>query len=69
MSVLSLILEQVFLAKIARARDLATLAAIAVVENFGYRQLCNLWRDWGWYQYLRKQEGWGPMRRQEFKQV
>jgi hypothetical protein len=46
-----------------------TLAAIAVVENFGYRQLCNLWRVWGWYQYLRKQEGWGPMQRQEFKQV
>jgi cellulose synthase/poly-beta-1,6-N-acetylglucosamine synthase-like glycosyltransferase len=69
MSVLSLILEQIFLAKIARARDLATLAAIAVVENLGYRQLCNLWRVWGWYQYLRKQEGWGPMQRQEFKQV
>ncbi|HEY5713533.1 MAG TPA: glycosyltransferase [Allosphingosinicella sp.] len=69
MSVLSLILEQVFLAKIDRARDLATLAAIAVVENFGYRQLCNLWRVWGWYQYLRKQEGWGPMTRQEFKRV
>ena len=69
MSVLSLILEQVFLAKVTRARDLATLAAVAVVENFGYRQLCNLWRVWGWYQYLRKQEGWGPMRRQEFKQA
>ena len=68
-SVLSLILEQILLARITRARDLATLAAIAVVENFGYRQLCNWWRIVGWYQYLRKKEGWGPMQRQEFKQV
>jgi cellulose synthase/poly-beta-1,6-N-acetylglucosamine synthase-like glycosyltransferase len=69
MSLLSLILEQVFIAKITRKRDLATLAAIAVVENFGYRQLCNLWRVWGWYQYLRKHEQWGPMARKEFKRV
>jgi cellulose synthase/poly-beta-1,6-N-acetylglucosamine synthase-like glycosyltransferase len=68
-SVLSLILEQILLARIERARDLATLAAIAVVENFGYRQLCNWWRIVGWYQYLRKQEGWGPMQRQEFKKT
>ena len=68
-SVLSLILEQVFLARIVRARDLAKLALIAVIENFGYRQLCNLWRLRGWYQYLRKQEGWGAMQRQEFKQT
>jgi len=68
-SVMSLILEQIFLANIARPRDLATLAVIAVVENFGYRQLCNMWRVWGWYQYLRKQEGWGTMTRQAFKRT
>ena len=68
MSVSSLILEQCLLARIGRRRDLATLAAIAVVENFGYRQLCNLWRVRGWYQYLRRQEGWGPMTRQAFRQ-
>ena len=44
MSVLSLILEQILLARFTRPRDLAKLAAIAVIENFGYRQLCNLWR-------------------------
>ena len=69
MSVLSLIMEQVFLAKITRKRDLATLALVAVVENFGYRQLCNLWRVWGWYQYLQKHEQWGPMTRKEFKRA
>jgi len=69
MSVLSLILEQALLARITRPRELAILAAVAVVENFGYRQLCNLWRVWGWWQYLRKHEGWGPMTRQEFKRT
>jgi cellulose synthase/poly-beta-1,6-N-acetylglucosamine synthase-like glycosyltransferase len=69
MSMLSLILEQVLLGKISRSRELAILAAIAVLENFGYRQLCNLWRVRGWWQYLRKQEGWGPMTRQEFKRT
>ena len=69
MSVLSLILEQVFVAKISRARELATLGLIAVLENFGYRQLCNLWRVRGWWQYLRKHEQWGLMTRKEFKRA
>jgi hypothetical protein len=69
MSLLSLFLEQIFLAKLTRTRDLATLALVAVMENFGYRQLCNLWRIWGWYQYLQKHEQWGPMTRKEFKRA
>ncbi|MFL6734917.1 MAG: glycosyltransferase [Sphingomicrobium sp.] len=69
MSVLSLILEQVFVAKLGRVRDFATLALVAVVENFGYRQLCNLWRIRGWYQFLRKEQSWGSMNRQNFTQI
>ena len=69
MSVLSLILEQALRARIARPRDMAVLAAIAMMENFGYRRLCNLWRVRGWYRHLRKHEGWGPMTRQEFKRT
>ena len=67
MSVLSLLFEQVALGKIERARDLAILGIVAVLENFGYRQLCNLWRIQGWWQYLRKNEQWGPMARKAFK--
>ena len=67
MSVLSLVFEQVILGRIERSRDLATLGVVAVLENFGYRQLCNLWRIQGWWQYLRKREQWGPMRRKGFK--
>jgi cellulose synthase/poly-beta-1,6-N-acetylglucosamine synthase-like glycosyltransferase len=69
MGVFSLIMEQIFVAKITRKRDLATMGLIAVVENFGYRQLCNLWRIWGWWQYLRKHAQWGPMTRKEFRRA
>jgi cellulose synthase/poly-beta-1,6-N-acetylglucosamine synthase-like glycosyltransferase len=67
MSILSLTIEQILLRRISRARDLALLAAVAVVENFGYRQLCNLWRIQGWVQYLRGKKGWGAMNRREFR--
>jgi cellulose synthase/poly-beta-1,6-N-acetylglucosamine synthase-like glycosyltransferase len=66
MSALSLVLGQILLGRINRARDLAVLGLVAVVENFGYRQLCNVWRLWGWYLYLRKRQGWGPMQRKAF---
>ena len=69
MSICCLILEQMLVGKVARARDLALLAAIAVIENFGYRQLCSLWRIQGWWQFLRKQQAWGLMTRQEFKRT
>ena len=45
------------------------MGVVALVENFGYRQLCDLWRIQGWWQYLRKHEQWGPMTRKEFKRA
>jgi hypothetical protein len=38
-----------------------------VSENFGYRQLNNLWRIRGWWQFLRKRQGWGEMTRKGFQ--
>ena len=67
MSALSLAFGQILLGKVERPRDMAILGLVAVVENFGYRQLCNLWRIQGWWQYLRKHEQWGLMTRKEFK--
>jgi cellulose synthase/poly-beta-1,6-N-acetylglucosamine synthase-like glycosyltransferase len=66
-SVATLILEEVELRRFPRASDLAILTAVSVIENFGYRQLANLWRLRGWWQFLRKQEGWGTMTRKGFK--
>lgn len=66
-SVGSLVLEEVQLRRLPRARDLAILTLIAVLENFGYRQLNNLWRVKGYWQFLRKQQGWGEMTRKGFQ--
>ncbi|MDN5926209.1 MAG: glycosyltransferase family 2 protein [Hyphomicrobiales bacterium] len=62
-SVCSLILEEAELQKFPRARDLAILTAAAVLENFGYRQINNLWRVKGYWQYLRADQSWGEMTR------
>lgn len=68
-SVGSLILEEVELQRVPRASDLVLLTAIAVVENFGYRQVSNIWRLQGFWQYLRGQQGWGTMTRVGFKRA
>jgi cellulose synthase/poly-beta-1,6-N-acetylglucosamine synthase-like glycosyltransferase len=62
-SVCSLILEEAELQRFPRARDLAILTVVAVVENFGYRQLNNFWRMKGYWQYLRADQSWGEMTR------
>ena len=66
LSISTLVLEEIQLRRFPKAKELALLAAIAVVENFGYRQLSNLWRLQGWWQFLRKQQGWGTMTRKGF---
>lgn len=66
-SVATLILEEVELRRFPRATDLAVLTLAAVAENFGYRQLSNFWRIRGFWQFLRKQQGWGQMTRKGFQ--
>ena len=65
-SVSGLILEEMELRRVPRASDLALLAFIAVIENFGYRQLNNVWRVIGWWEFLRKKKSWGVMTRKGF---
>jgi cellulose synthase/poly-beta-1,6-N-acetylglucosamine synthase-like glycosyltransferase len=62
-SISTLILEELELARSPRARDLLKLGLVALIENFGYRQLNSWWRIVGWWQFLRKVEGWGEMPR------
>jgi cellulose synthase/poly-beta-1,6-N-acetylglucosamine synthase-like glycosyltransferase len=66
-SVASLILEEIELQRVPRISDLALLTLVAVVENFGYRQISNLWRLRGLWQYLRGHQGWGVMSRVGFR--
>lgn len=65
-SIATLVLEEIQLRRFPRARELAVLAAVAVLENVGYRQLSNIWRLQGWWQFLRKQQSWGTMTRKGF---
>lgn len=66
-SVATLILEEVELRRFPHARDLAVLTLVSVLENFGYRQISNFWRLRGFWQFLRKQQGWGQMTRKGFQ--
>ncbi|MHA6316310.1 glycosyltransferase family 2 protein [Altererythrobacter sp. CAU 1778] len=66
LSVATLVLEEIQLRRFPKIRELLLLASVAVLENFGYRQMSNLWRIQGWWQFLRKQEGWGTMTRKGF---
>ena len=65
-SVGALALEEAELRRFPRARDLVLLTLVAVLENFGYRQLNNLWRLRGVWQYLRRSQSWGTMTRKGF---
>ncbi|RPF72683.1 glycosyltransferase family 2 protein [Aurantiacibacter spongiae] len=66
LSMATLVLEEIQLRRFPRARELAVLAAVAVLENFGYRQLSNFWRLQGWWQWMRKKQNWGTMTRKGF---
>lgn len=66
-SVFSLALEEMELRRFTRPVDLVILTAIAVLENFGYRQINNLWRIQGWWQFLRGKREWGRMQRKGFR--
>ena len=60
-------LQQMELHRLTRARDMIILFATAILENFGYRQLNNLWRLRGLWEYLRGDRHWGQMERAGFQ--
>jgi len=65
-SVGALALEEMELCRFPKASDLLKLTVLAVVENFGYRQLNNIWRLRGIWQYLSGSQSWGTMTRKGF---
>ena len=50
----------------ARFSDLLRLFGLAVLENFGYRQLTIYWRIRGFFSGLRGVKGWGKMEKKGF---
>jgi hypothetical protein len=67
LSVGALALEETELRRFPDVRSLTVLMLAGVVENFGYRQLNNLWRIRGTWQYATRQHGWGTMTRRGFR--
>lgn len=67
LSMMALVLGEIALFRTTRKRDIVLLAAAAVLENFGYRQLNIWWRIEGLWQYMRGKQGWGEMTRVGFR--
>lgn len=64
LSMSALLLEETSYHVYHERGDLAKLAAIAVIENFGYRQLATWWRLQGLWQWMTGTGGgWGQMTR------
>lgn len=66
-SVGALALEEAELRRFPDARSLLILMGAAILENFGYRQINNLWRLRGTWQFLTGAQGWGAMTRKGFQ--
>jgi cellulose synthase/poly-beta-1,6-N-acetylglucosamine synthase-like glycosyltransferase len=65
-SLTSVLLEEMSYRRYPKVRHLLLLAAIGVLENFGYRQLTTWWRLKGVIDFVRKKQGWGVMTRKGF---
>ncbi|HEX2139241.1 MAG TPA: glycosyltransferase [Woeseiaceae bacterium] len=66
LSTSALVLEEMSFHVYPRARDLLKLFLVAIVENFGYRQLTVWWRLKGLFGWLRGQvPEWGEMKRSQ----
>jgi cellulose synthase/poly-beta-1,6-N-acetylglucosamine synthase-like glycosyltransferase len=64
LSASGLLLEEMSFHIYPRGKHLLWLAAIVVLENFGYRQLNSVWRLIGLYRWATQGEGsWGAMKR------
>lgn len=58
-SIASVALEELCFRRYPRFSDLVRLFWIAVLENFGHRQIITFWRVYGLFGYLRGRKGWG----------
>jgi len=66
LSIAAVGLEELSFHRYPRISDLLRLFGLAVVENFGYRQLTAYWRIRGFFSALRGVKTWGKMERKGF---
>lgn len=66
-STLALFIEQDEIERLTKTRHLWAILLTAAIENFGFRQICSLWRIRGMWQHLRGMKPtWGAMERRGF---
>jgi cellulose synthase/poly-beta-1,6-N-acetylglucosamine synthase-like glycosyltransferase len=63
LSMFAVMLDDLSFRRYVRARDLALLIFVGIVENLGYRQITVWWRVWAFWEYWRGASGWGQMER------
>jgi cellulose synthase/poly-beta-1,6-N-acetylglucosamine synthase-like glycosyltransferase len=63
LSVSALALEELSSRRYLRRTELMRMFTAAAFENFGYRQLLNLWRTLGLVDLARKRQSWGELRK------
>lgn len=66
LSVAAVALEEMSFRRYRKARDLAVLLGLALVETLGYRHLNTFWRLQGIWAFLRGDQEWGTMERRGF---
>ncbi|MCP5061861.1 MAG: glycosyltransferase family 2 protein, partial [Ignavibacteriae bacterium] len=62
-STFSVLLEELTHSKYPKLSHLIQLFFIAIVENFGYRQMTVFWRFWATVEYVIGKRGWGKMKK------
>ena len=67
LSIAAVALEELSFRRYPKVADLFQLFGLAVIENFGYRQLNAYWRIKGLISGMRKKKGWGKMERRGFR--
>ncbi|NKB80328.1 MAG: glycosyltransferase [Nitrospirales bacterium] len=65
-SIGSLILEELKLKRFPGVQDLLILTGVAIIENFGYRQIATYWRVRGLWRFFMGKKEWGKVERRGF---
>ena len=66
-TLLAVLMSDIATQRYTTGRDLVLLVAVAILENFGYRQLNSWWGCVGTVQAMRGMHGWGTMKRRVFE--
>lgn len=66
LSITAVALEEMGFRRYPKRKDLYRLIGLAIIENFGYRQLTTYWRLRGMVNLLQKKHSWGTMERRGF---